>query len=88
MKIYSSLLKILVIHFFCNEIGILSVNLNNINLGNNLDEDISEIIILIKHLGWNIKFEKRKALKKKISEELMSAVWHPERWKIEPIFSK
>ena len=28
--------------FCCNEIGILSVNLNNINLGNNLDEGVPD----------------------------------------------
>ena len=44
--------------------GILSVNLNNINLDNNFDEDDPDTIILIKLLAWHIKFEKRKALKK------------------------
>ena len=36
--------------------------------------------ILSDFLAWHIKFEKRKALKKKISEELMPLAWHPRRW--------
>ena len=40
---------------------------------------------LLKHivrvLGWHIKFEKCKALTKKISEELMPIAWHPKRWR-------
>ena len=45
--------------------GILSVNLNNINLDNNFDEDDPDTIILIRLLAWHIKFEKRRALKKR-----------------------
>ena len=57
---------------FCNEKGILSIDLNNINLDNtNHNEDNLENIIHIKVLAWHIKFEKRKVLKKKVSEELM-----------------
>ena len=53
--------------FCCNEVGMLSVNLNNINLDdNNHEEDDPNTIILIRLLAWHIKFEKRKALKKKI----------------------
>ena len=37
--------------FCCNEMGILSVNLNNINLDNNFDEDDPNIIILIRGLA-------------------------------------
>ena len=48
--------------FFCNQMSILSVNLNNINLGNNFDEDDRDTIILIKLLAWHSKFKKRKAL--------------------------
>ena len=43
--------------------GILSVNLNNINLDNNFDEDDSDTIILIRFLTRHSKFKKRKALK-------------------------
>ena len=43
--------------------GILSVNLNNINHDDsNYREDDSDTIILIKLLAWNIKFEKHKEL--------------------------
>ena len=63
--------------FCCDEMGIISVNLNNINLDNNFDEDYPDTIIFIGLLPWHIKFEKRKGLK---GEELMSIVWHPKRW--------
>ena len=59
--------------------GILSVNLNNINLDNNFDEDDPDTIILIRLLARHSKFKKSKALKKKISEELMPIAWHPKR---------
>ena len=51
--------------FHCNEMGILSIDLNSINLDNNFDEDDSDTIILIRLLAWHIAFEKRKALKKR-----------------------
>ena len=63
MMIYSILMKILVV-FSCNEIGILNIDLNNINF-NNFDEDGLDNIILIRILAWHIRFEKRKELKKK-----------------------
>ena len=51
--------------FCCNEMGILRVNLNNINLDDaNYEEDDPDTIILVTLLAWHIKFEKRKALKK------------------------
>ena len=53
--------------FSCNEMGILSVDLNNINLDNNFDEDDPDTIIFIRLLAWNIKSEKRKALQEKIN---------------------
>ena len=46
----------------------MGVNLNNINLDNNFDEDDPDTIILIRFLAWHIKFEKRKELKKMVSE--------------------
>ena len=58
--------------------GIVNIDLNNINLDNNFDEDDPETIILIRLLAWHIKFEKRKALKK--SEELMPAARQLNRW--------
>ena len=63
--------------FSCNEVGILSIDLNNINLDNNFDEDDPDTIIHIRLWTWHIKFEKPKALKRKINEELMPIAWHP-----------
>ena len=78
--------------FCCNEIGILSVNLNNISLDNNFDEDDPDTIIL-----GLVNLRNAKHLK--ISEELMPIAWHPRRWwnvcnsedekkEIEPIFTE
>ena len=50
--------------FNCNGMGILNIDLNNINLGNNFDAVDADTIILIRLLAWHIKFEKRKELKK------------------------
>ena len=66
--------------FSCNEMGILNIDLNNINLDNNFDEDGPETIILIRLLAWHIKFEKRKTLKKMISEESIPIARHSKRW--------
>ena len=49
--------------FYCNKMGILSVNLNNIILDNNFDEDGPDTIILIRLFAWKSKFKKHKALK-------------------------
>ena len=51
--------------FFCNEMGILIIDLNNIKLDNNFYEDDSDTIILIRLLIWHISFEKRKEFKKR-----------------------
>ena len=51
--------------------NILAVDLNKINFDNNFDEADPDIIIHIRLLCWRSKLKKRKALKKKISEELM-----------------
>ena len=47
----------------CIEMGVLKIDLKNINLDNNFDENNSDSIILIRLLASRIKFEKRKALK-------------------------
>ena len=52
--------------------GILNIDLNNINLDNSFDEDDLGTIILIRTLACCIKFEKRKELKKILNEELKS----------------
>ena len=50
--------------FICNGMGILNIDLNNINLDdNNYDECYPDTIIHVKLLAWHIKFEKGKALK-------------------------
>ena len=46
--------------FNCNEMGILNIDLDNINLDNNFHKHDSGTNILIKILSWHIKFEKRK----------------------------
>ena len=44
-----------------NGMGILNMNINNINLHDaNYDEDDPDAIILVRLLIWHIKFEKRK----------------------------
>ena len=43
----------------CNEIGILNIDLNNINLDNNFDEDDPDTIIRITYLAWHIRFFKK-----------------------------
>ena len=60
--------------------GILNIDLNNISLDNSFDEDDLGTIILIRILACYIKFEKRKELKKILSEELKSVAWRPNRW--------
>ena len=51
--------------FCCNEMGILRIDLNNINLDNsNYDEEEPETIIHVRLLAWHIKFEKRKVIEK------------------------
>ena len=55
-----------IVTFCCNEMGILRVNLNHINFDDTNDkEDDPDTIILIRLLAWHIKFQKRKALKKR-----------------------
>ena len=38
------------------------------------------ILILLFLSDFWIKFEKGKALKKELNEELMAVAWHPKRW--------
>ena len=65
--------------FNYNKMGIVNINLNNINLDDDFDKDIS-IIILFKVFAWHRKFEKRKLLKKKLNEEVIFVVSHPNSW--------
>ena len=50
--------------FSFHEMGILNIDLNNINLDNNFADDDPDTIILIRLLAWHIKFEKDKELEK------------------------
>ena len=44
--------------------GILKMDINNVNLDSDFDEDDPDTIILIRILAWHIKLKKGKALKK------------------------
>ena len=50
--------------FNYNEMGIVNIDLNNINLNDNFDEEDPKNIILIRLLSWHINSEKPKELKK------------------------
>ena len=66
--------------FSCYEMGILSVDLKIINLDyTNYNEDYPESISHVRLLDQHSKFEKCKALKKKLNKKLMLVVWHPRR---------
>ena len=66
--------------FIWNGIGIFNIDLNSNNLDDtNYEEDDPDIIIHVRLLVWHTKFEKRKALKKELNEELMLAGWHSKK---------
>ena len=49
--------------FCCNWMGIISIDLNNINLDDsNYDDSNPETIIQIRPSAWHTKFEKHKAV--------------------------
>ena len=57
--------------FSCNDMGVLNIDLND-NLDDvDYNEDDHKTITHIKILAWYIKFEKRKAFRKDLNEELM-----------------
>ena len=58
------------VKFFANQMGILGVDLDKVNLddANNFYEDDPDTIFHVGLLAWHNKFEKRKAVKEKISE--------------------
>ena len=61
--------------------GILSVGLNNISLGDtNYDEDDPDTIIHVRLLAWHAKFQKHNVLQKEVNEELMLLTWHRLTW--------
>ena len=58
--------------FFDEDCGDVAFGFNGICiLDNNFGEDGPDTIVFIRLLAWHSKFKKHKALKKKISEELM-----------------
>ena len=65
----------------CNEMGILNIDLNNINFDDtNYDEDDPDTIILSDIWCGILNFKKCKPLKKELNEELMPVAWHSKRW--------
>ena len=66
--------------FDCNEMCILNIGLKCINLDdNNFDKNNSGAITHVRLMTWYTKFEKRKALKKKLKQELMPVAWNPNK---------
>ena len=56
--------------------GIFNIDLNNVNLNNDFDDDDPGNVIHIRRLDWHIQSGKRRALEKKLDEELMPVVWY------------
>ena len=50
--------------FNSNDMGILNIDLDNLNLDHNFDKDYLGTNIYVKVLTWNIKFENGKHLEK------------------------
>ena len=70
-----------IVIFICNGMGILSIDLNHISLDNtDYGEDHPDTSIYVRLLAQHIKFEKHKALKKVLNEELMPIARHPKNW--------
>ena len=70
--------------FVTSQMGILGVDIwckINVDDDNNFYTDDPDTAIYVRLLAWRNKFQKRKALKKKIDEELVSVAWHPTRWR-------
>ena len=84
--------------YYCNDMGNLNIDFNNINLDNNLDKDDLDTVTHIRLLTWfRLNFEKHWALEKKVSEKLVLKVWYwwwnfcnsvDETKKIERIFTE
>ena len=61
--------------------GILSIDLNNINLDDvNFDRDDLETIIHVRLMAWHNRLKQRKAFKKELTKKLMPLVQRPTRW--------
>ena len=69
------------VSFLSDEMGILSVNLDNINLyDGNFYENDPETIIYVRLLAEHYRYKKCKGFTKEISKKLMIVAWHPTRW--------
>ena len=67
--------------FSSDEMGIFSVDFNNINLDNvNFDKDDPKTIIHVRLITWYNRLKQRKSFKTDMSKELMPVAWHPTRW--------
>ena len=67
--------------FSSDEMGILSIDLNNINLDDgSFYEDDCDIIIHVTLIAWHNRIKKHIAFKKDVSKQSMHGVWHPTRW--------
>ena len=60
--------------------GILNKDHDTISFDNNFDKYDPDTIIHVRLLAQHIKFEKSKALKKELNEELIPLMWDPKRW--------
>ena len=60
--------------------GLLNIDLNNINIDDYFDEDGPNTIILVRLLNPHIKSGKCKELEEELSEELLLVQWHLNRW--------
>ena len=65
--------------FSCNVMGIVNIDLKNINYGKSFDEDDRDTVIHIRLSAWHIRFVKWQTLEKELNEELMPIAWHPKR---------
>ena len=69
-----------VVTFFSNDIGVNSINLNNVNLyDDDFDNCDSETINHVRLIPWYKRQKQHCACKKMIDEELLPATWHPTR---------
>ena len=68
-----------IITFLMDDMGFNTIDLNNINLGddNNFDEDDPETINHVRLMAWPNRCKQQKVCRKERSKELMPVAWHP-----------
>ena len=70
-----------IVLFSSDEMGILSVDLNSINLDEvNFDVDNLETITHVRLMTRSNRYKQRKSFRKDISKKLMPKAFHPTRW--------